>query len=114
MVDHFTKLAREKARMEHARQAKALRDLAEQLRDTTDGAFYREALAAIPDADWRAFWFELVHLLSGPSITSPVVHLAQKRRLLAEAHRERAIEAGRERVERVARMDVPGVIDAKR
>lgn len=109
MVDHLTKLAQEKRRMELATHQRDLRLLAEQMRDTTDGAFYRAALAAIPDADWRAFWFELVHLLSGPSITSPVAHLAQKRKLLAQAHRERAIEAGRERVERVARMDVPGV-----
>lgn len=113
MVDAHTKLAQEKARMEQAGREKALRDQVAELVATTDGKLYREAIRAVGDADWYYFHLYLSNALYRPTtldVAARPAYSNAKSRLLAEEYRRRAIEVARGKVERVARMGVPGVI----
>lgn len=118
MVDAHTKLHQARARDEMAAIHAALKELVAELVKTEDGAFYRRTLAEIPDREWAAFSFELRNALIVPTPPSydprtrplsGLPHIAEKQDLLAEAHRERLQDAARKRVEKLARMDVPGV-----
>jgi hypothetical protein len=112
VVDAHAKLRAEKARGEEARRQKVLRDLAAELVTTGDGKLYREAIGAVPDEDWHYFHLYISTALYRPTTldtAAELVHANEKSDLLAEEYRRRQIEAARGQVERVARMDVPGV-----
>jgi len=104
--------------MERARQEKALSALVAELVVTRDGRFYREAIRGVPDEHWYGFHLELGRALRPirgvpydprEPHESGAVRGAEKSDLLAEEYRRRKIEQARGRVERVARMEVPGV-----
>lgn len=118
MVDAFTKLHQARSRDERAAVLAALKELVAELVKTADGRWYRQVLEEIPDAEWRAFHFELMNALIVPTPPSydpqtrppsGLRHIAKKQDLLAEEYRKRAQLDAAKRVERLARMDVPGV-----
>lgn len=118
MVDAFTKLHQARSRDERAAVLAALKELVAELVKTPDGRWYREVLEDVPDAEWRAFHFELMNALIVPTPPSydprtrplsGLPHIADKQDLLADEYRKRAQVEAAKRVEKIARMDVPGV-----
>jgi hypothetical protein len=122
-VDQFAKLRSQKARDELEARHDTLRALVAELVATADGAFYRRTLVDVPDGDWRAFHFELMHALRVPTPPSydprtlplsGLPHIREKADLLADEHRARLQNEARGRVEKLARTDVPGVTGSEK